>query len=257
MQGGRRAGTTQRKPPEKRGRPRSGGQPGPSTRQAPGGRSWCAGSLDPEGERAMQWWTFARSKATLRANLSVNSPMECITRGYRWCEAGRSARHAQIPRAGLAGTRRPVSAGHRACLRGSRLLSPRTPRWHPAGGVPSAVSRLGLPSVKSHMSHRDKPVTIGPTSGLPARGCPTCSRWSSDSRQSIHFPVYSCGAAKVSLDFSDTAGSAGAQPRRPARTASQIRRPSSAPATMACEQWPSQRATPSGDPVPYAARAPR
>lgn len=144
----------------------------------------------------------------------------------------------------------PVSAGAGSCLT-------RTPRWHPAGGVPSAVSRLGLPSVKSHMSHRDKPVTIGPTSGLPARGCPTCSRWSSDSRQSIHFPVYSCGAAKVSLDFSDTTGSAGAQPRRPARTASQIRRPSSAPATMACEQWPSQRATPSGDPVPYAARAPR
>lgn len=110
---GRRAGTTQGQPPEKRGRPRSGGQPGPSTRQAPGGRSWCAGSLDPEGERAMQWWTFARSKATLRANLSVNSPMECITRGYRWGEAGRSARHAQIPRAGLAGTLRPVSPGHR------------------------------------------------------------------------------------------------------------------------------------------------
>ncbi len=96
----------QRKPPEKRGRPRSGGQPGPSTRQAPGGRSWCAGSLDPEGERAMQWWTFARSKATLRANLSVNSPMECITRGYRWGEAGRSVRHAHIPCASTPPTRR-------------------------------------------------------------------------------------------------------------------------------------------------------
>ncbi len=196
----------------------------------------------------MQWWTFARSKATLRANLSVNSPMECITRGYRWGEAGRSARHAQIPAPAPSPDTAPASPADTAPASPPTPHSPRTPRWHPAGGVPSAVSRLGLPGVKSHMSHRDKPVTIGPTSGLPARGYPTCSRWSSDSRQSIHFPVYSCGAAKVSLDFSDTAGSGSAQPRRPARTASQIRRPSSAPATMACEQWPSQRATPSATP---------
>ena len=34
---------------EERGRPRSGGQPGPSTRQAPGGRSRCADPLYPQG----------------------------------------------------------------------------------------------------------------------------------------------------------------------------------------------------------------
>ncbi len=102
-------------------------------------------------------------------------------------------------------------------------------------------------------------------SGLPARGCPFVSRWSSGSRPSAHFFVYSLLNANGSLDFWDKsevsfrrAGSrARAQVRRPASTASAMRPPSSAPATTARAQCRIHAETPCGDPVPYPASAPR
>jgi hypothetical protein len=102
------------------------------------------------------------------------------------------------------------------------------------------------------------------TSGLPARGCPWDSRWSSDSRTSTCLMSTPLRSQSEPLTFGPhmatdhhCAGSGPAQLRRPARTASQTSRPPRAAATTASAQCPNQSATPSELPVPYAASAPR
>ena len=126
---------------------------------------------------------------------------------------------------------------------------------HTCDGTPGERGAINRGSTRvtkraDNMSHRDKPATIGPSVDFPHVG----ARLAHGGRA---VPVYRSLVRNVRLDFSQLRGLPGPQPRRPARTASQMRMPSSAPATMASEQWPSQSATPCGEPVPYAASAPR
>ena len=140
----------------------------------------------------------------------------------------------------------------------------------PRDGVPSAVIRPGLPGVLSVVVAPGQARHDRSTSGLPARGCPMGSRWSSDSRSSTCLHVYPRLRANETLDFRAKQEIRYLHPpvgarvsprssyvRRPARTASQICSPCVAPATMASEQCPIHSPSPSGVPVPYAARAPR
>jgi len=183
-----------------------------------GGRSWCAGTLNPEGECAYPndepfGWSNANGVQTTQV-----------------------ATHAR--------------------------------RWHPANGVPSDRETCELPSVNLLVAvgqaRHDRSI-----SGLPARGCPFVSRGrralarrpislSTPIQQQIKVLTFGrTWESAADVVVSRAAVSQATQVRRPTRTASAIRPPSSAPATMAWAQCVIHSATPCREPVPYAASAPR
>src|SRR5450759_2628460 len=121
-------------------------------------------------------------------------------------------------------------------------------------------SDLRVTKRESTKSQWVKPATIGPSVDCPRVGARS-SRGAVGLSSVDLLTVYSHSAAKKSLDFQAdwgaTLASAMAQVRRPASTASAIRPPSPAPATMAPAQCLIHSATPCGEPVPYAASAPK
>ncbi len=135
--------------------------------------------------------------------------------------------------------------------------------WHPANEVPSDRQTCELPSVNLQSRSGTSPPRS--VHQWTARAwVPVRLTVPSDSRPSAYFLFYSPLAANESLDFPDKSETRfrhpfswiQAQVRRPMRTASAIRPPSSAPATIAFAQCLIHSATPCGEPDPYAASAP-
>lgn len=186
-----------------RGRPRSGGQPGPSTRQAPGGRSRCADPLYPQGG----------ADAFMVDHLSFNRN----SLGARF-----SARIRVFP-----GHHRPLRTNRRRRPYALRLQGDGTPRC----GVPSAVTRHELPGVHSVVVAPGQARHDRSTSGLPARGCPMGSRWPSDSRTSTCLHVYSRSSPKGTLDIARRVGLA--RVRVPSRRV--VAEADSIPKTLPCQ----------------------
>ncbi|GEM_PF-3979632 len=151
-----------------RGRPRSGGQPGPSTRHAPGGRSRCAGALPRRGatrqscpiarsdaspnDQDFNFWTAFRRHGPDRG-ARMSSRAESATNGQTWTTNGRRPRQTVRETAphGVWGAVGPWAV--RATMRASCRRRP----W---------AEPVGDPSI----------------SGLPARGYPSDSRWSVSAR---------------------------------------------------------------------------
>lgn len=115
----------------------------------------------------------------------------------------------------------------------------------------------GITGVHPSSSPGDQPRRDRSISGLPARGYsspPTMPRGAPPKRCSrqLYRVVFRHGKPLGEACVTPLAG----QERRPARTASAISRPASAPATTLSAQWSSQTRRPARVPVPYAASAP-
>lgn len=153
---------------------------------------------------------------------------------------------------------------HQRCPFSRAARGLRARGWHPANGVPSDRESCELPSVNLQSRSGTSPPRS--VHQWTARAwVPVRLTVPSDSRPSAYFMFYSPFVANKSLDFSDKSEAGFRRPhsqpptqvRRPTRTASAIRPPSCAPATMACAQCVIHSATPCGEPEPYAASAPR
>ena len=134
---------------EERGRPRSGGQPGPSTRQAPGGRSWCADPLYPQGGAdvfMVDHLPFNRNSfgARFAARLASDEEPKALIgckppRTEGWHPAGRGAIDRDPPRV----TRRAFCS----CRTGTSP-SRSVHQWTARAWVPDGVTVVvGLPFV--------------------------------------------------------------------------------------------------------------
>ena len=128
-----------------------------------GGGAGAPARSTPKGERALQWWPFYPFIATLRTECPLICPLARATGTRPPPQSG----HIRPP--GPPASRPGVRRRARSPLTCSRSPAPHE-RWHPADGVPSTVSRPGLPGVHTHMSHRDKPATIGPSVDCPRVG---------------------------------------------------------------------------------------
>ena len=190
-----------------------------------------------------------RRRAKLRGG-GAGAPVRSTPRGSEQINGGPSILQPQLPTA----MSPEIFAGHERCHRDG---TPRTGCHRPwtRPGDQACICVV----VAAGQARHDRS-----TSGLPARGCPWDSRWSSDSRTSTCLMSTPGRRQSEPLTLGHRrrqvlAASSRwpAQPRRPARTASQTSTPARAAATRASAQCPSQSATPSGRPVPYAASAPR
>ena len=208
-------------PARNRGRPPTGGHRGPSAHQPPGGEELARRHTRPLG--------------------GVH-----ISNCERFCPAAQTAEPT------------PQDARKSGLRQGLGEKG-----WHPANEVPSDRQTCELPSVNLQSRSGSSPPRS--VHQWTARAwVPVRLTVPSDSRPSAYFHFYSPFTANESLDFSDKSETRIRRPhsrvsahvRRPTRTASAIRPPSSAPATIACAQWVIHSATPCGEPDPYAASAP-
>ena len=128
-------------------------------------------------------------------------------------------------------------------------MAPRT-----RGAIDREPARVTRACIR--LSQRDKPDTIRPSVDCLHVG----AQLSHGGRQTLVGRLDSMSTAtrrqRKPLTFRAIGCSTAGQVRRPARTASQIRCPSAAPATTAWAQCPSHSPSPSPVPVAYAASAP-
>lgn len=237
-----------------------GGQPGPSTRRTPGGRSRSARRSTRREQRASGCW-IRRPMATPVSPNEEDFP-EVGVSPTLMTRATRDGRRLR-PRA--------HTSGHQP--QQPRPSGPGTGRWHlTVREVPSAVRVAGDHAcrrvVEPGRARDDRSIRwTGPAwvpavltvvrgrSEWPPPGGPDTPCLPQATREMKRPPATSEGLGARAPHRSDVAGEP--QASRPASTASAMRTPSSAARSSASPQWVNQSVTPSRLPVAYAVRAPR